>query len=817
MWWRFLAFCVLVSLVLFIVLSCVYGRPVVHLFFHRCCEENIENDQVIFENFGNNFLRERLVGAEELGNGTFLENIEKAIDGIGQLMNVHNPSTRDLYDDLVEELNLDNTDEMVYESTTEIERHEYIGRNAARDAAKPGTITKKQKSGFDTHFDVLIDGLQSHSWPAEEKPCLDQILQTIHNVKNATLWATWMWDSTQLPAGYLYGSKYHFKTFDQCLSERVGAASPPFRTQYCLANVILLPDKSVNLSTKDIDPYSPTEEYIRSKTALNQKFNELFWGVCVPHSCQVKSVQNFVRTLLEHSHLGSLQPFAEVNIESCEAVGDAKNQVDGFVIVLIAAALVVAIVVLSTKYISRQQIPHSHSFAMDVIKCFCLKRNAKDLLEVRKNDLNSLHGIRFLSSFMIVFLHTATYAMGLTLQNGLDFEMRYQRYKPFVEFLVLAVEAFFVMSGLLFARNFDGDGSFRSLTTLILKRYFRLLWWYMATAIIIVFILPDTGCGVMCTKFMKYERNACVQSWWVGILMIGNIISSYEYCNPVTWYIFCDFHLTVVAAVLYWVHQRSRRLAIGCFSILTILSMIILGRFAYNNTYILKASFGFNMLEKLRITKDPFYLSFYMGTRYRAISYLVGLAVGYVMNIYGITAFYQPYFKKRFTIALVTSLALGISLMFIQVNENLMSALFLVMHKLVCAGIISALIIACESGSLPLVNEFLSCSLFIMPSKLSYGVYMIHSVVIIYTWLSSRTSISYNGYVFTEKLLGTYTLATMMSLFFFLFVEAPLNNLVKLLLTSRRQNKGFVDDSKGIGIVKNNDTSSSISCYKKEE
>lgn len=64
MWCRFITFCVLVCLVLFIVLSCLYGRPVFHLFFHRCCGDDIENDHVIFENFGNNFLKERLVGAD---------------------------------------------------------------------------------------------------------------------------------------------------------------------------------------------------------------------------------------------------------------------------------------------------------------------------------------------------------------------------------------------------------------------------------------------------------------------------------------------------------------------------------------------------------------------------------------------------------------------------------------------------------------------------------------------------------------------------------------------------------------------------------
>lgn len=92
MWWRFLVFCLLVTLTLFIVLSCIQGKPVIHLFFHRCCEENIENDQVIFENFGNNYLRERLVGAEiiEEVNGTSTEESVEMIESL----NVHDPRFR---------------------------------------------------------------------------------------------------------------------------------------------------------------------------------------------------------------------------------------------------------------------------------------------------------------------------------------------------------------------------------------------------------------------------------------------------------------------------------------------------------------------------------------------------------------------------------------------------------------------------------------------------------------------------------------------------------------------------------------------------
>lgn len=99
MWWRFLIFCVLVTIIIFIVLSSIHGRPVTHFFFHRCCEENIENDKMIFEDFGNtNTLRERLVGEEILipDNSSFVneKDVKEIIKVMRDKLNVHDPKSR---------------------------------------------------------------------------------------------------------------------------------------------------------------------------------------------------------------------------------------------------------------------------------------------------------------------------------------------------------------------------------------------------------------------------------------------------------------------------------------------------------------------------------------------------------------------------------------------------------------------------------------------------------------------------------------------------------------------------------------------------
>lgn len=73
MWLRFLTFCVLVSLVLVVVLSTIYGKPVINVFFRRCCNEDLENDQTIFANLNDNFLRERLVSDGIFSDDDYVE------------------------------------------------------------------------------------------------------------------------------------------------------------------------------------------------------------------------------------------------------------------------------------------------------------------------------------------------------------------------------------------------------------------------------------------------------------------------------------------------------------------------------------------------------------------------------------------------------------------------------------------------------------------------------------------------------------------------------------------------------------------------
>ncbi|XP_045540238.1 O-acyltransferase like protein-like [Papilio machaon] len=366
--------------------------------------------------------------------------------------------------------------------------------------------------------------------------------------------------------------------------------------------------------------------------------------------------------------------------------------------------------------------------------------------------------------------------------NALNFEMYLNSYGMFLLNLVIVVDTFFIMSGILFVRNIKTNSNLWDLVKMLIKRYFRLIWWYIAAQVTIIFILPRFGCGPLCARFMDYEQGACIKTWWLGLLMMANYVDRTNICHAPSWYIFSDFHLTFLAIVIFWIHQKQPRLGKICFGILAFLSILLPGILAYNTPELGDNPFHFQLYKVMRHVKDSKFFVSYLKTHHRASPYFVGLMVGYIMNTYGAKAFRNTFTKKQLFIYFLAFFAIVVYLS--TWNYNMQVMLLNVLQRIIWAFIICAIILMSEYGSLPYIKEFLSWSIFVPLSKLTYGMYMVHCIIVMYNTISIRSPLHFNGYLLTEKFLGTLTLSCFISLFFLLFIEAPLNNLVKLFLES---------------------------------
>ncbi|CAK1589495.1 unnamed protein product [Parnassius mnemosyne] len=376
-----------------------------------------------------------------------------------------------------------------------------------------------------TYIDLLIEDLQDQEWDESEKPCYDQILTVLINVRNSTLWATWIWDSIQFPTGQFYGARYHLGNFDQCLRREWSNDNLIF-TQYCLVDITLA-DTKVDKKITDLNPYDRAERYFHIKTDYNLKFNILSWGVCTPKACQARSVERFVRTLLRISHLGTINPNPKIMVGNCQVTQIPSANSTGLYLLMLGAVLLTVIACAFTYFTSKHLASKSNSIVMKIVSAFDLNSNAADFISVGKDEIKVIHGIRFLTACIVVFLHVIIMNITFRAGNCLDINDSFKQYLGFLSHGSVVVDTYFMMSGLLLMKTIKPEtGRTISPFNMLLHRYFRLIWIFIITVLITITASPYLYHGPLWFKFAKVEQDACKKNWWVGFLMLGNYIDT---------------------------------------------------------------------------------------------------------------------------------------------------------------------------------------------------------------------------------------------------------------------------------------------------
>ncbi|KAG6464226.1 hypothetical protein O3G_MSEX014369 [Manduca sexta] len=183
------------------------------------------------------------------------------------------------------------------------------------------TKNKGKEKTLRTDVDNVIEQLGNEKWEPNETPCVEKTLQLLHNVKNFTLWAVWIWDSIQQPVGILYGSRTQLGNYDQCLKSK-----GEFRTQYCLAD-IKLTDPGIDRQ-EDVNIYGSAELYLKTPSKYGRDFTSITWGVCLPEQCHPESVSKILKILFRRSYFSPLTN-SSITVTSCET-GESLQYSTGF-------------------------------------------------------------------------------------------------------------------------------------------------------------------------------------------------------------------------------------------------------------------------------------------------------------------------------------------------------------------------------------------------------------------------------------------------------------------------------------------------------
>ncbi|XP_048006956.1 nose resistant to fluoxetine protein 6-like [Leguminivora glycinivorella] len=648
------------------------------------------------------------------------------------------------------------------------------------------------------NLDHIFDTLSKNEWDADEEACRDKIFNILENVKNSTLWATWVWNSIdQSPTGIFFGARYQLGNYDQCLRPPWIATHPELRTQYCLAEIEMNKD-GVKKMDKGLDPYVRAEDYyVNTITHYGRSFSYIAHGVCLPAGCPRKSVEKFVKALLGTGYLRAARD-AVVSVHHCEEAAAPWEYSTEYYAFLCTFAVLLFIAVISTYYVKEYPVTaSSNSFVNQVAKSFCLRRNWNTVFKSDEDELPCLHGIRFLTAIIVASAHCLAIRHGTSVSNGLDFE-RMGADKLALALLAchfeVLVDTFFTLSALLAGKGLATLDLTKphSLIKNILKRYIRLVVLMSVSVFYLGFVSKHTDAGPVYPKVAIYEQRICERNWLPALLMIGNYYNALEMCHPATWYIPCDFHMNVMALVLLYVYRKNSSIGKAVAAALLVFSFIMPMIVIY--VYDLPAVLSYNLGSEINIRPNSFFRNFYIKTHCRMGPYAIGLAAGYLMSIYKPKDYRKVWSKTVSFLGTFVSLtlifiilALGYVLLVYGVHGWL-AIIFVAFERNFFAVAILGIVVFCTYGQVPLINSFLSWSVFAPLSRLSYGLYVIH-IVLLYQTSSMRDNMKHHIFETLVQALGLVVVSLMLSLVVWLLAEAPIVNITSPYLNTKIKEK----------------------------
>ncbi|KAF9407952.1 hypothetical protein HW555_012198 [Spodoptera exigua] len=616
------------------------------------------------------------------------------------------------------------------------------------------TLAELSQTQGVTAVDLVLSGLKEQDWSDNDTPCIEQTLQILNNVKNYTVWAVWVWNSMHSPVGSFYGSEYSLGNYDQCLNAPTTTADPKIVTQYCLA-YITLTEKVYEKREHNV--LGSTEPYVATRTPIGRNLNKVIWGTCLPSTCKPDTISKILKAMYQINPLTPSVP--RITVDTCEAADKTTEYSFGFYAFMTLMTLLVATLAISTYYTERSYTKTS----LHTIACaFSLKRNWQTLTRKTNDDIGVLNLLKVMLETRNPLLNT-------------------------VKHIDLPVDNFLMLSGLFLVQGLMAKNK-KPLISLV-SRYFRLTASYSVVIFYVISVSVYTGAGPFWQKFAGREQQACARNWWLNLLMLNNYFNADNICLIVSWYIPCDYQLAVMGTILYLLYQKKimGKAATGLTVVLAVLTPGVV-------TYWKKLPgilLYHDVESMIDVRKNDVYVDTYIRSHNRAGPYFVGMAMGYILTTYKPRHYRNVISKKislvLFVVAFLIAYAVAthpLSYSNLQYN-HLSSALYAAYSRNLWAIATCITIGVIEYGNVASLRSFASWHGFAVLSRLAYGVYLTHSIILQQN-LYSRKNVQQFDLVYSEGLhgLGVLAMSMVFSLLLWLFVEAPLNNIVNIFISS---------------------------------
>ncbi len=454
----------------------------------------------------------------------------------------------------------------------------------------------------------------------------------------------------------------------------------------------------------------------------------------------------------------------------------------------------------------------SESFICEIFLAFSLRQNVPSLLSCKQKSTNvqCIDGIRVLSINWVVLGHCLMFT-GFFFKpvppvfNPLQFNSDYASHWTFLAVSngTFAVDSFFALSGFLLVflaiprlpeipSKLPNLSNWSFWVLFVVRRYIRLVppLVFMTLFTVGVWKVMGNGIGSMWQPYMQGVTN-CERYYWKNLLFISNLgDTAGTTCNGWTWYLSDDFQYYVLSIIPLILYMRWKWAAIVLVFVAIFASTV--ASFAYSLTEHLGPDLfvGFkNTAHRPDYNSDfaTVFNGYYVRPYFRFGAYGVGMLCGFMADKYRHrTNFRFPFIVNcmlwLFSWGIMAAVIFGLAGMLNgHFPSFLTTAFYNALSRPAWALALSFVIFACMQGNGGIINTFLSWKLFMPLAKLTYMVYLLHPLVIIFLVAASETKFLYNNVNYAALYISVLVLTYTLSFFACLMVEYPVVKIEKAI------------------------------------
>ncbi|XP_047504301.1 nose resistant to fluoxetine protein 6-like [Pieris napi] len=609
--------------------------------------------------------------------------------------------------------------------------------------------------------------------------------------------------SAKMPSGILKLNHIAYGDYFECLNINNQAEDMHIQGKYCYLSVpsiqnltmpllyklMEMPNFSIAELTNSEDFVSDLMETIEVK---DTSLISVRLGMCIPKVCTLKQVGDYITSLVR-------VPKVEYIEGACRLPGDKMFTTSDYVAFGVFGMLFL-LTFLSTSFdLYNRFIKKSRSKHV-LLSSLSVYTNTKRLLnfESSQSTIDCVDGIRSLSMLWVIYGHTYVFQILSPAHNILDLMQWTMLFtSTWINTAPMVVDTFFMLSGLFCVYVLPNKMSpLRFLKSIHIFYSYRILR-----------TLPILGTAVLLQASifhwitdgpdwdrMAYCVEACRTRWWATLLHIQNYIRPAGVCLLQSWYLTVDTQLYFVSPFVIIFLLISSTAAWCALTITFIASLAALAYYAAYYEYP-------SVLNGLWQTQNfaDYYINFYMNTPTRASPFVVGMMFGYILWVHREKGLQLS--KKFVTICWTISF---VALTYLYLTTYMMVQLpykftyydlfFNVVMRAIWATIVGWIVLACKHGYGGLLNWFLSLPMWKLPSRVSYGVYMIHLQVILIS-TSGAVQTRYFTEMNTVYYASNYILISLIcGCILCVLVDGPTSTFLKILFGKKKRRSRTHDD-----------------------